>query len=120
MIFKLKIDMGTAGAKDADDVAALLMEAVPRVAAKVGEDGEFGLIRDEEGKRIGRWDFTDKDPTMFMVGDDDTTGNSYGCDASFYDNDGDVEYSCSRDNHPSSELHAAGNGSTINAVWASN
>lgn len=116
MIFKLKLDMGTAGAKDADDVAALLMEAVPRVAAKVGEDGEFGLIRDEEGKRIGRWDFSDNDPGEFVVGEEDTTPDDGGCENYYFDSDGDERWSCSRERGHKG-VHAAGNGDTIQAVW---
>lgn len=117
MIFKLKIDMGTKGAKDADDIAAILAEAAGRVAQKVGEDGEFGLLRNDEGARIGRWEFSDHDVSEFVVGEKDTTGASYGCGESFYDSDGDAEYACSRPAHGSSEPHAAGNGSEIVAVW---
>lgn len=116
MIFKLKLNMGTAGAKDADDVAALLMEAVPRVAAKVGEDGEFGLIRDEDGKRIGRWDFSDNDPGEFVVNEEDTTPGHEDCEHYYYDEDGDTRWSCSRERGHTG-VHAAGNRSTIQAVW---
>lgn len=117
MIFKLKLEMNDA-VRDADDVAALLAEAIPRVAAKVGEDGEFGLIRDANGNRIGRWDFSDKDPGDFVVGEADTTGGSYGCSEYFYDEDGDQKWTCSRErSHPG--VHAAGDGSEIKAVWHS-
>lgn len=117
-IFKLKLEMGTNGAKDADDVAAMLIEAAGRVAAKVGEDGDFGLLRDDEGKRIGRWDFTDTDADAFVVHEDDTTGGAYGCNKNntYYDSDGDEKYTCSRERGHKG-VHAAGNGSTIAATW---
>lgn len=119
MIFKLKIEMGSAGAKDADDIAALLMEMMPRVAAKVGEDGEFGLVRDEEGKKVGRWDFSDNDPGEFVIGEADTTGGTSGCRHAqqyYYDEDGDTLYQCSRERGHSG-VHACGNGREIVAVW---
>ena len=119
MIFKLKLEMGSKGARDADDVAALLVEAAARVSLKVGEDGEFGLLRDDDGNRIGRWDFSDTDPAEFVVGEEDTTGQSFGCvkNDSYYDSDGDVVYTCSRERDHKG-IHAAGNGRTIAAVWA--
>lgn len=120
-VFKLKLEMGSTGARDADDIAALLMEAVPRIAAKVGEDGDFGLIRDANGNRIGRWDFTDNDPGEFVVGEKDTTGGKYGCHSDwnqYRDEDGDGVYTCSREAHVGP--HAAGNGDEIVAVWHSN
>lgn len=117
-IFKLKLEMGST-VRDSDDVAALLLEALPRITAKVGEDGEFGLIRDGAGNRIGRWDFSDNDPAEFAVGDEDTTGGSFGCDSDysiFRDADGDQEYACSRERRHTG-AHAAGNGRVIVAVW---
>lgn len=117
MIFKLKLEMGGAGVRDADDVAKLLVEAAGRVAQKVGEDGEFGLLRDDNGNRIGRWDFMNMDPQEFKVGDEDTTGGSYGCNEAFYDEDGDRMWSCSREAHLD-KVHAAGAAGQIYAVWS--
>jgi len=116
-IFKLKLEMGGAGVRDADDVARLLAEAAGAVSKKVGEDGEFGLIRDDEGNRIGRWDFSDTNPAEFVVGEEDTTGGSYGCGVDFFDEDGDAVYTCSRVDH-TDPVHAAGNGRRIVAVWS--
>ncbi len=121
-VFKLKLEMGSTGARDADDIARLLMEAVPRVAAKVGEDGDFGLIRDEDGKRIGRWDFSDNDPGEFVVGEEDTTDQEYSCGwdgRRYYDSDGDEMYECTRKGRHTG-VHAAGNGDVIVATWKSN
>ena len=117
MIFKLKLEMGGAGMRDADDVAALLVETAARVAQKVGEDGEFGLLRDDEGNRIGRWDFSDTNVDEFVVGEEDTTGGSYGCNEAFYDEDGDRQWSCSREAHRD-PIHAAGASGRIYAVWS--
>jgi hypothetical protein len=75
------------------------------------------LLRDDDGNRIGRWDFSDTDPAEFVVGDEDTTGRSYGCSYDFYDSDGDAVYTCSRDEH-ADRVHAAGNGHQIVAVWS--
>ena len=121
-IFKLKLEMGGTGVRDADDVAKLLVEAAGRVSLKVGEDGEFGLLRDEDGNRIGRWDFSDTDPGDFVVGGEDITDKEYACtsDERFYrDEDGDELYECTRKG-PHTGVHAAGNGSEIVAVWKSN
>lgn len=117
-IFKLKLEMGTEGAKDADDVAAMLIEAAGRVAQKVGEDGEFGLLRDEEGKRIGRWDFSDNDPGDFVVGEDDTTPDDppRTCHGQYYDSDGDCRWECTRE-YGHRGVHAHGDGDEIKAVW---
>ena len=117
MIFKLKLKMGGAGVRDADDVARLLAEAAGRVSQKVGEDGEFGLLRDGNGNRIGRWDFMDADPQEFVVGEEDNTEQSYGCSEDFYDEDGDSVWRCSRDQH-TDKVHAAGSGGRIYAVWS--
>ena len=117
-IFKLKMELGTNGAKDADDVVARLGEILPRIAAKVGEDGEFGLIRDEDGKRIGRWDFSDNDPGEFVVGEADTTPDNppSTCNSMYYDSDGDERWECTRERGHKG-IHATGNGDTIQAVW---
>lgn len=116
MIFKLKLEMGGAGVRDADDVAGLLADIIPRVAAKVGEDGEFGLIRDAENNRIGRWDFSEKDHGDFVVGEDDTTDQVADDHAWYYDEDGDTRWECTRARGHKG-VHAHGNGDTIQAVW---
>ena len=115
--FKLKLKMGP-GLRDADDVAAALVEIAGAVARKVGEDGEFGLIRNpESGEKVGRWDFTDTDTEEFVLNEDDNTGGTYGCNQPFYDEDGDHWFNCSRDKH-ADPVHAAGNGRRIVAVWS--
>lgn len=116
-IFKLKLEMGATGARDADDIAALLVEAAGRVALKVGEDGEFGLLRDGNGNRIGRWDFSDNDPGDFVVGEEDTTPeDATTCTTSYYDSDGDERWECTRERGHKG-VHATGDGSVIQAVW---
>lgn len=116
-IFKLKLEMGP-GLRDADDVAAALIEIAGAVGRKVGEDGEFGLIRNpESGEKVGRWDFSDTNTDEFVVGEDDNTGGSYGCGQDYYDSDGDPMYTCSRARH-TDPVHAAGDGHVIRAVWS--
>jgi len=118
MKFLLDIQLGGPGLKDTDGVGEKLIEVAGRAASKMGDEGDTGLIRDDDGEAVGKWIYTELG-SYELHADDWTMNEMPGgrrCMADLYDSDGDPMYSCTRGrNHR--DLHVAGDGSEIEAVW---